>query len=166
MQSSAASGIASAVHFVGVVGCLAALSCDGQVDAGAGRTAVASAGAPGAGGLTISLGLGGYVSSSGLNGSGGRSFAGAGGSGGYMSFAQPLDAGPQPIVPCGLGAAGGILDGAICAPPPSHCVDENTLAYYTDGQCVDARCRWKVEFLMCPTGCFSDGCRQNITRTR
>ena len=78
---------------------------------------------------------------------------------------QPRDAGSQPFVSCGRvpGAAGGALDAAVCVPPPSHCMDENTLAYYTDGHCVDGRCSWKVEFLMCPTGCVSGGCRRNST---
>jgi hypothetical protein len=77
----------------------------------------------------------------------------------------PVDAGPPPVVPCGTGvdASGDAPGEPPCEPPPSHCVDENTLAFYTDGQCVDGTCKWTTQVLTCAMGCFGLGCRRNVT---
>jgi hypothetical protein len=42
-----------------------------------------------------------------------------------------------------------------CPLPASRCVDENWLAYYTAGTCVDRVCQFTVELLYCYNGCSS-----------
>lgn len=167
MQLSAKAAAARASRGIGLLSCVTALSCGGHTDGGAASAPLQGGKSDsGSGGSTISLGSGGSTGSGGHTGAGGIRAGAGGGAAVDASVQVPLDAGPQPIVSCGAGSDAGILDGAACAPPPSHCVDQHTLAYYTGGRCMDGLCSWTTEFLTCPTACYGEGCRNNITVSR
>jgi len=67
-----------------------------------------------------------------------------------VSEQAPPDAGPAPIVPCGLDAAidsasidsDADLDASTCALPASKCIGESWLVSYMSGTCVDGTCEF------------------------
>jgi hypothetical protein len=149
MQSSVRAAPARTRRCIGFIAYVTAFSCGGHTDGGAANAPMTVGKSDsGSGGSTLSFG------------SGGRA-----GSGGSTSSGGAFDAGPQPVVSCGPGsdASADLLDGASCAPPPSHCIDEHTLAYYTDERCGDGLCSWTTQILTCPTVCVVGGCQSNVT---
>lgn len=68
------------------------------------------------------------------------------------------DSGEAPLP----GAAGAPSDDD-CSPPPSRCVDELTLVYFDQGECVASRCTWQKKSLLCQNQCFDKGCQDSIT---
>jgi hypothetical protein len=76
--------------------------------------------------------------------------------------AQP-DAGPPPVVPCADA-------GMACPTPPSECLDEHTMRYFTGGTCNGAgTCDYTSFTMKCdpspiPPDCYQGGCRVVIVR--
>ena len=168
------------------VSLLVSSACDeGDADvtrsaAGAGGQASSSGGAPsgGSGGITIIGGGSAGITSAGggpafepiaaplvLCGSGEGGAAGRPAQGGAANddggtAGQPGGAAGQPET----GAAGAPAHDDTCAPPPSQCADMNNLVYFSEGTCVDGRCRWTQTATWCTQMCTADGCYLNITK--
>lgn len=68
-----------------------------------------------------------------------------------------VDAGPPPTMTCDGDA------GVGCELPPSTCLDENYIAYYTGGTCNAGTCEYETNLMYCPTGCELGGCRGGFT---
>jgi hypothetical protein len=65
--------------------------------------------------------------------------------------ADPPDAGPLPMLPCGDSGEdttppwGADETSTACPLPPSYCIDDRWLASYINGTCEDGGCRyWRV----------------------
>ena len=75
----------------------------------------------------------------------------------------PIDAGSPPIVPC-------TDAGMTCAAPPSDCLDDQTMRYFSGGTCNDAgTCDYTIVTMKCdpsgmPPDCYQGGCRVVIVR--
>jgi hypothetical protein len=75
----------------------------------------------------------------------------------------PIDAGSPPVVAC-------TDAGVMCASPPSDCLDEHTMRYFSGGTCNDAgTCDFTVVAMKCdpspvPPDCYQGGCRVVIVR--
>jgi hypothetical protein len=55
-------------------------------------------------------------------------------------------------------------DASTCVLPASICADELWLAYFTDGQCQEGHCHWRVAYRECGgRGCQDGACVQNFT---
>lgn len=78
--------------------------------------------------------------------------------------AAPIDAGPQPIVACAEGGA------PPCPSPPSECLDDHTMRFFTAGACTEAgTCDYRIQTMKCdpapmPPDCYQGGCRIVIVR--
>jgi hypothetical protein len=44
-----------------------------------------------------------------------------------------------------------------CEPPPSQCIDANTLRYFDNASCVDGHCAWEQKSTAC--ACSGGGCQ-------
>jgi hypothetical protein len=73
-----------------------------------------------------------------------------------------VDAGPPPTVACGSGSGSGSGSNA-CELPPSTCLDEHYLDYYTGGTCNAGTCEFTSNLLYCPIGCINGGCEGGFT---
>ncbi|HXK17134.1 MAG TPA: hypothetical protein VNG33_05010 [Polyangiaceae bacterium] len=51
----------------------------------------------------------------------------------------------------------------VCSPPPSVCLDDLTLVYFDQGECVAGRCEWVKQSLTCRNLCRATGCQDSIT---
>jgi hypothetical protein len=78
----------------------------------------------------------------------------------------PFDAGPPPMVTCHAQDDAGVQ----CALPPSVCLDDYYLIYYTGGTCVDNKCEYETHWLYCYAQCWKnldpvtgDGCSPGFT---
>ena len=77
-------------------------------------------------------------------------------------ISQP-DAGVPPVVAC---AEGGIA----CPAPPSDCLDDHTMRYFSGGMCNDGgTCDYTIITMKCdpapmPPDCYQGGCRVVIVR--
>ena len=60
-----------------------------------------------------------------------------------------VDAGPPPVVACGL-------DAGMCELPPSQCLDSNYLYYYDTATCEAGTCAFTAKSLYCTHGCVTD----------
>jgi len=75
----------------------------------------------------------------------------------------PIDAGSPPLVPC-------TDAGMMCASPPSDCLDDHTMRYFSGGTCNDAgTCDFTITTMKCdpspmPPDCYQGGCRVVIVR--
>jgi hypothetical protein len=75
----------------------------------------------------------------------------------------PIDAGSPPVVAC-------TDAGEMCASPPSDCLDDHTMRYFSGGTCNDAgTCDFTISTLHCdpspmPPDCYQGGCRVVIVR--
>jgi hypothetical protein len=67
-----------------------------------------------------------------------------------------VDAGPPPMMSCTTAAP-------TCELPPSTCLDDSYVVYYTDGTCVSDMCQYMTHLLYCPTGCRNGGCLGGFT---
>jgi hypothetical protein len=65
------------------------------------------------------------------------------------------DAGQPAATSCGGDAS------TTCALPPSTCLDENYLLYYTDPVCDGGTCRYTTNLMYCV--CVNDGCDGGFT---
>jgi hypothetical protein len=74
-----------------------------------------------------------------------------------------VDAGAVPEMSCN--EHGNPRDaGNRCELPPSECLDEYYLLYYTSADCVDGACVFQREILYCGGwGCISGGCNPGFT---
>jgi hypothetical protein len=93
---------------------------------------------------------------------------------------------PMPVVRCGDLGAGGAVEGdagssagggqsgetmsaggapwdETCAPPPSTCLDNVTLVYFDEGECLSGSCDWHKRSLDCLGSCVDGGCQDSIT---
>jgi hypothetical protein len=53
------------------------------------------------------------------------------------------------------------VDLSACRPPPSHCIDAQTLGYFVNVSCVDYRCAWEQKSIACP--CVGGACQSTTT---
>lgn len=60
-----------------------------------------------------------------------------------------VDAGPPPVVACGV-------DAGMCELPPSQCLDTNYLYYYDTATCQTGTCAFTTKTLYCDYGCVTD----------
>jgi hypothetical protein len=67
-----------------------------------------------------------------------------------------VDAAPPPMPAC-------MADAGTCQLPPSTCLDDWYLVYYTGGDCVDGTCRFTTNLLYCPSTCMNGGCSGGFT---
>ena len=65
-----------------------------------------------------------------------------------------------PSVACDEDAS---VDAALCAPPPSVCINPQWLGYYDNGACGSGQCYWSTLERYCPSGCFHGACGSSIT---
>jgi hypothetical protein len=69
-----------------------------------------------------------------------------------------VDAAPAPMPACKLDA------GTSCPLPPSTCLDQYYLIYYTGGDCTDGTCHFMTNLMYCgPYGCTNGGCNGGFT---
>jgi hypothetical protein len=73
------------------------------------------------------------------------------------------DGGPGPVVPCGDASADG---STACTIPPSDCLDDHTMRYYTAATCNEdaGLCEYRISTMPCPRApmppdCYQGGCR-------
>lgn len=75
----------------------------------------------------------------------------------------PIDAGAPPVVAC-------TDAGVMCASPPSDCLDDHTMRYFSGGICNDAgTCDFTITTMKCDPSpvapdCYQGGCRVVIVR--
>jgi hypothetical protein len=67
------------------------------------------------------------------------------------------DAGPPPTVSCEVNAP------MQCDLPPSTCLDDYYLIYYTSGTCVDGSCTYVTNYMYCSSRCEQGGCSGGFT---
>jgi hypothetical protein len=67
-----------------------------------------------------------------------------------------VDAPPAPMPTC-------TMDAGECELPPSTCLDQWYLLYYTGGDCVDGTCQFTTNLMYCPDTCQSGGCLPGFT---
>ena len=67
-----------------------------------------------------------------------------------------VDAPPAPMPAC-------TMDAGACELPPSTCLDQWYLLYYTGGDCVDGTCQFTTNLMYCPDTCQSGGCLPGFT---
>jgi hypothetical protein len=67
-----------------------------------------------------------------------------------------VDAPPAPAPAC-------TMDAGDCQLPPSTCLDQWYLLYYTGGDCVDGTCQFTTNLMYCPETCQSGGCLPGFT---
>lgn len=67
-----------------------------------------------------------------------------------------MDAGPPPVQACGG-------DAGACEVPPSTCLDENYLIYYTGGTCEEGTCQFTTNLMYCDEPCVYGGCFGGFT---
>src|SRR5882672_10238161 len=64
----------------------------------------------------------------------------------------PFDAAPLRTMACGQ-------DAGACMLPPSTCLDDRYLIYYTGGTCDHGTCQFTTNWLYCGAGCVNGGCQ-------
>jgi hypothetical protein len=72
----------------------------------------------------------------------------------------PPDGGPPPVVACAGAGDGGV----VCPLPPSACIDDHWLRFYTGGECEAGTCIYGTAEYQCPVSpiqpdCADGGCR-------
>jgi hypothetical protein len=67
-----------------------------------------------------------------------------------------VDAPPAPMPACAM-------DAGECSLPPSACLDQWYLLYYTGGDCVDGTCHFTTNLMWCPDTCQNGGCLPGFT---
>ncbi len=67
-----------------------------------------------------------------------------------------VDAPPAPMPTC-------TMDAGECELPPSTCLDQSYLLYYTGGDCVDGTCQFTTNLMYCGWGCVDGGCTPGFT---
>ena len=68
-----------------------------------------------------------------------------------------VDAPPAPMPSC-------TMDAGDCELPPSTCLDQNYLLFYTGGNCVDGTCQFTSNLMYCGgAGCVNGGCQGGFT---
>jgi hypothetical protein len=67
-----------------------------------------------------------------------------------------VDAPPPPMPSC-------TNDAGECQLPPSACLDNFYMLYYTGGTCQDGTCQFMTNLMYCPWGCVNGGCSGGFT---
>lgn len=68
-----------------------------------------------------------------------------------------------PIGPIDAGTECAAADASACTLPPSVCLDDSNLLYFTNPRCVEGACRTDALVRACSRGCNYGGCRYPLT---